>query len=161
MGKNNLLYRYLSLNPFLKGNIEIGIIIVFGIISNIFKLFKMPFFPISSIIGGVFLVFSFLFHAYCEKYHKQAHNKTSKIEIVVTKGVYSKIRHPIYLSLMVMYVGTALIFNSWLSLFFGFIFSLSWMLTSIIEEEQLLKKFNGEYKEYMKNVRWRIIPGIF
>jgi protein-S-isoprenylcysteine O-methyltransferase Ste14 len=92
---------------------------------------------------------------------KQAHNKSSEIKNIVTNGIYSRLRHPIYLSLIIMNIGIALAFNSWISLFFAIIFALSWILTALEEEKYLLNKFGGEYEEYMKNVRWRLIPGIF
>lgn len=161
MKKHKFIEKYLLLNPFIKGNIEVGIIIISGIISIIFKLWKIPFFPVINIIGGFFIIFAFLFHGYCEKFHKQAHDNTSEIKNIVTTGIYSKLRHPIYLSLIIMNIGTALAFNSWLSLFFGIIFSLSWVFTALKEETYLLNKFGGEYEQYMKDVRWRLIPGIF
>ena len=160
-GENKLIEKYLLFNPLIKGIIENGILIISGIISIIFKLWKIPFFPIINIIGGTFFIFAGLFHGYCEKYHKQAHDKASEIKNIVTSGIYSKLRHPIYLSIIIMNIGIALAFNSGISLFFGIVFSLSWILTALKEEKCLLNKFGEEYKEYMKNVRWRIIPGIF
>jgi protein-S-isoprenylcysteine O-methyltransferase Ste14 len=153
--------KYVLLNPFIKGNIEIGIIILSGIISIIFDAWKIPFFPVINIIGGILLILSFIFHAYCEKYHKQAHVDTGEITTIVTTGIYSKLRHPIYLSLIVMNISTALVFNSWLSLLFGMVFSITWIFTALEEETYLLKKFNREYEEYMEKVHWRILPGIF
>jgi protein-S-isoprenylcysteine O-methyltransferase Ste14 len=161
MKKNSLIEKYLLLNPFMKGNIEIGIIILSGIVSIMLDLWKIPFFPVINITGGFLLLLSFLFHGYCENYHKQAHDNTREIKNIVTTGIYSKLRHPIYLSLIIMNISTAFIFNSWLSLFFGIIFSISWIFTALKEEIFLLKKFGEEYKEYMEKVHWRIIPGIF
>ncbi len=161
MKKNKLLDKYLLLNPLIKGNIEIGILIISGIISIIINLFRIPFSPIINIIGGIICIFSLLFHGYCEKFHIQAHNNANEIKHIITTGIYSKLRHPIYLSLIILNIGIALAFNSWISLFLGIIFSISWILTALKEEEYLLDNLGEKYKKYMKNVRWRIFPGIF
>lgn len=161
MERNTLIEKYLLLNPLIKGIFENGILIISGIISIIFKLWEIPFFPTINIIGGALFIFAGLFHGYCEKYHKQAHDQASEIKHIVTSGIYSRLRHPIYLSLIIMNIGIALAFNSWISLFFAIIFSLSWILTALEEEKYLLNKFGEEYTEYIKNVHWRIIPGIF
>ncbi len=161
MKKHTWIEKYLLLRPLIKGIIENGILIISGIISVIFKLWEIPFFPTINIIGGALFIFAGLFHGYCEKFHKQAHDKSSEIKNIVTSGIYSRLRHPIYLSLIIMNIGIALAFNSWISLFFAIIFALSWILTALEEEKYLLNKFGREYEEYMKNVRWRLIPGIF
>jgi protein-S-isoprenylcysteine O-methyltransferase Ste14 len=36
-----------------------------------------------------------------------------------------------------------------------------WIITSLVEEGFLLRKFPAEYTRYSQEVRWRMIPGIF
>ena len=70
-------------------------------------------------------------------------------------------RHPIYLSIIVMYIGFSLIFNSWLSLIIAIPFSATWLFTAIQEEKGLIEIFGQEYIDYISKTKWRIIPGIF
>lgn len=161
MKKVKLIDKYLALNPLIKGRLEIGIIILSGIISVGFDFCRIPPFPIINIIGGFLVLVSIILHFYCEKYHKAAHSDTKDINKIVTTGIYSKLRHPIYLSLILMYIGIGLIFNSWISIFFALILSPSWGFIALKEEKELTCKFREDYEKYKKNVRWRIIPGIF
>jgi len=53
-----------------------------------------------------------IIHGLSHKEHKQAHSKAEDIEKIVTIGIYSKIRHPGYLGLILMYLGVALLFHN-------------------------------------------------
>ena len=71
---------------------------------------------------------------------------------VIRQGVFSLIRHPIYLSEVLLYLGLFL-FNTSLSslavilVIFAFLHFLS-----RYEEKLLLKRFGDEYRQYMKDV---------
>jgi protein-S-isoprenylcysteine O-methyltransferase Ste14 len=149
------------MNPFIKGNIELCLIILSGILSVSFNVLLIPLFPITNIIGGLFTIFAIMFHIYCEKSHHEAHKNTDSINKLITSGIYSKLRHPIYLSNIIIYIGIALAFSSSISLALGFILSLTWFITSLIEVKILMEKFGQKYTEYKKITRWRIIPGLF
>lgn len=86
--------------------------------------------------------------------------KTYKGQLV-TDGVFQYIRHPHYTSLLIVGFGLALFFYSLAALLIAVI-AIPIMIWSIIDEERLLiKQYGKEYKEYMKEVPWRIIPRIF
>ncbi|WP_319476480.1 isoprenylcysteine carboxylmethyltransferase family protein [Marispirochaeta aestuarii] len=161
MKKSAAFENYLQMNPLTKGNIEILILILAGIISLIFDFARISLYPVINILGVFILLFSLVLHFLCERYHKAAHSDAQDIERIVTTGIYARLRHPIYLSLTLMYISAGFMFNSWLVLFFSLIFSVSWGFTAIKEEEALIRKFGVEYKEYKKTVRWRFIPGVF
>jgi len=76
-------------------------------------------------------------------------------------GIYSKIRHPGYLGLILMYLGVALLFHNILADVVAVILSFLQILTALAEERFLIKKFGEEYKEYMRRVPWRFIPKVF
>lgn len=161
MGNKQLLNRFFLSNPLFRGLIELFLLISSGIAGWLFSWLKLPLFPILNIAGGVLILGGFLFHGYCERDHKQAHRKSENIEKIVKNGIYSKIRHPLYLSVIIMNIGIALAFGVVLTLVFSLILIAHWILTAIAEEESLLQKFPEEYAQYLKNVRWRLIPGIF
>ena len=153
--------RYLLMNPLIKGFIEWGIIVAIGILSIRVNIGLIPLFPIINIFGFIIIAFGFILHIICEKTHKQAHVVSEKIINIVTNGIYSIIRHPIYLTLIIINIGIALVFNSWLALIVSVFISILPVLTIFREEEYLTTKFPHEYGEYMKSVKWRLIPGIF
>jgi len=68
---------------------------------------------------------------------------------LITKGVYSISRNPIYLSEILMFVGFELMLNSWLLLFLVYFILFNYI--KIRKEEELLTEaFGVEYKEYLR-----------
>jgi len=81
---------------------------------------------------------------------------------LVVTGFYRRVRNPIYLALLVILLGEALLFGdervaAWGVLFWLFTFA----VVVIFEEPTLRQQFGEEYRTYCKNVpRWvpRVIP---
>jgi len=141
--------------------VESVILIGTGICGLIFSWTKFSIFPVSNIVGGVLIVLAFAFHGWAEKDLKQAHEQPGDIDTIVTTGIYAKIRHPLYLSLIVLNVGIALAFGVMITFVIGLLTIIHWIITSLKEEDVLLQKFPNEYTRYKQEVRWRMIPGIF
>lgn len=75
---------------------------------------------------------------------------TEKEQKLVKTGIYAKVRHPIYLSGLILSLGFTLIAGNLYGLLF-FILSLVAFVTRIKKEErELITKFGEEYKEYAK-----------
>lgn len=161
MKNGNLIDTILLSNPSHRGIIEYLLLIGTGILGLFFSWSKLPFFPMLNIIGGLLILSGLLFHVYTEKNHKQAHEKSDDIVKIVNNGVFSKIRHPLYLSAIVINFGIALAFGVVLTLLIAVVSIFHWIMTALKEEEFLLQKFGEEYMQYKKNVRWRFLPGIF
>ena len=161
MKAQTLLNQYLLAKPTLRMVIEWPIIIVIGILGEIFSWIRIPLSPYSNFSGGAILLGGLIFHAYCHKVHKQAHEQSQQIEGLVTTGVFSKMRHPMYLSLILMYLGLAIAWGIVWMLLPSLLFSALTVLTTIKEEEFLLERFGHQYEEYMQAVPWRLIPRIF
>ena len=79
---------------------------------------------------------------------------------LITTGIYSSIRHPIYLGVILLTTGLFLVFTSW----YGFLFILfySILLTHRMNQEEklLLKYFGTVYQEYSSK-SFRLIPHIY
>lgn len=76
---------------------------------------------------------------------------------VVDKGLYKYCRHPAYSSKMMIWFIQALFFGTYyLSLFLAF--CIVYVLRAYTEERHLA--MGKEYRDYMKKVRYRFIPGI-
>jgi len=77
---------------------------------------------------------------------------------LVIHGAYRYVRHPIYTGTFLVYLGVALSSFSWFNSVLCLTGCLLYMIKSLIEERFL----GGDpaYREYMRRVRWRWLPGI-
>jgi protein-S-isoprenylcysteine O-methyltransferase Ste14 len=84
---------------------------------------------------------------------------TAPPEKPATKGAYYFSRHPLYLSMFIIYIGTGIASASWVFILLG-IANILWMRTEArAEERYCLEKYNKDYREYMnKTPRWIGIP---
>lgn len=78
---------------------------------------------------------------------------------LITSGIYSYIRHPMYASVLVMMLGITILYPS------QYEYTLYWLLIIVLliklfHEESLWKFENQQYLEYMKTTR-RLVPFIF
>jgi protein-S-isoprenylcysteine O-methyltransferase Ste14 len=161
MKKDNLFNKYLLAKPTIRMLIEWPILIAIGIIGTIFSLQTIPFFPISNIVGVVLLIVGFSIHRSSHKTHKQAHQQSEKIQKLATGGIYSKIRHPGYLSLILIYFGFMFVWGIVWILVPVLVFATLTVLTAIREEKAMQNKFGKDYEEYTSQVQWRFIPKLF
>jgi protein-S-isoprenylcysteine O-methyltransferase Ste14 len=163
--KKSLLDRYVS-NKFMVGMaIEFPILVIGGILGLVFSWLQFPGFPIPNIVGLVLIIAGYVIHlGYAHKEFGKTKVKTHRCseapEELVTSGIYSRIRHPGYLGLILIYFGLALIFGVVWMLIPAFVFSVLTYLTAVKEELSLKKQFGSAYEEYMKRVPWRFIPKI-
>ena len=148
-------------NSFYRGMFELWILIGTGICGLVFSWTRLSILPVSNILGGILILLAFAFHWRTEKNHKQAHEHSGNIEEIVTTGVYTKIRHPLYLSLIVQNIGIALAFGVLITSVMALLTILHWIITALKEEAVLLQRFPDEYRRYKQEVRWRLIPGVF
>ena len=148
-------------NPFYRGMAEKIILIGTGICGLVFSLKTLSIFPLSNTLGGILVLLAYAFHRWAEKDHKQAHKESQDIETIIAAGVYSKIRHPLYLSHIAMNIGIALAFGIMMTFALALLTIIHWVLTALKEEEALTKQFPVKYPRYKQQVRWLMIPGVF
>jgi protein-S-isoprenylcysteine O-methyltransferase Ste14 len=78
-----------------------------------------------------------------------------------TSGVYSIIRHPSYLGLLISTLGWALAFRSAIGVILTALMIMP-LLARIRSEEALLhSEFGAAYDAYRARTAWRLIPGIY
>jgi protein-S-isoprenylcysteine O-methyltransferase Ste14 len=68
---------------------------------------------------------------------------------LVTKGIYSKIRHPMYLGQILMAIGVPLFAQGLVTLCLSMIWTAQILYWKVLEERELLTK-HPEYQEYKK-----------
>jgi protein-S-isoprenylcysteine O-methyltransferase Ste14 len=114
--------------------------------------------------GGILLILSFFlfFRSYKDntflsplvRIQKERKHK------VVSTGVYSFVRHPMYLGAALLFVGTPLLLSSVFGLIVGFLMILLLAARIVGEEKMLVSELEG-YSEYRKKVRYRLLPYIW
>ncbi|HEC75629.1 MAG TPA: isoprenylcysteine carboxylmethyltransferase family protein [Thermoplasmatales archaeon] len=80
---------------------------------------------------------------------------------LISTGIYSLVRHPIYLGNILWFLGISLILRAKYALIYVPIFIILSMILTLAEENGLIEDFGGEYKEYKKKTRWRLFPYLF
>ncbi len=80
---------------------------------------------------------------------------------LVTNGIYRRVRHPMYLALLLYAAGQALAVPNWVAgpsylVAFGLLFA----LRVRAEERMMLDEFGKEYEEYMARTK-RLVPGVW
>lgn len=75
---------------------------------------------------------------------------------LTTQGIYAYIRHPIYLSFTLSYIGGELVAQSWLFLSFFAFFLTSYYQAKQEEKNFLKSQFGAEYKQYMTHTKMLI-----
>ncbi|MGJ0505384.1 MAG: methyltransferase family protein [Methylocystis sp.] len=79
---------------------------------------------------------------------------------LVTTGIYSRIRHPSYLGLLISALGWGLAFNTAVGLFLA-LANIPPLVARMNAEERLLSsEFGGAYEEYRAQTA-RLIPGVY
>ena len=158
---NHYVKAYLLMNPGLRGLIEWSFLIGSGIAGLFLPVPRLPGFPLTAFLGGLLFIGGFIFHVVSERVHREAHHNVKIISHIIDTGMYGKIRHPLYLSLIIMDIGVGIGFGVYWTLGLSFVFSVLYVLTALVEEQFLLQSFRDEYTAYTRKVPWRIIPGLF
>jgi protein-S-isoprenylcysteine O-methyltransferase Ste14 len=80
---------------------------------------------------------------------------------LITHGVYRRVRHPMYLALLIYSVGQALVLPNWLV---GPSYGIAMLLLIVLrlkrEERMMLEAFGQEYEAYMATTK-RLVPSVW
>jgi len=133
------------------------LIILIGPLTAFYGVWEIPLDKFVAVVTGVIVFFlgAFIYFKW-EIFWRE----TYKGQLVIN-GIFRRIRHPHYTSLLIVGFGLAFFFYSLFALAIAII-AIPIMIWSILDEEKLLiKQYGEEYKKYMENVPWRIIPKIY
>lgn len=79
---------------------------------------------------------------------------------VIRTGPYAWVRHPMYLGVLLVALGSGPALGSWWALLVAVPFVPIFVRRTRIEDRMLHAELPG-YAEYAKATRWRILPGVF
>lgn len=86
--------------------------------------------------------------------------QTDRGHHVVSTGPYRVIRHPGYAGALLAYIVVPVLLNSWWAFIPALLLLGVIVLRTVLEERTLRDGLPG-YREYMKNTRFRLVPGIW
>jgi protein-S-isoprenylcysteine O-methyltransferase Ste14 len=113
-------------------------------------------------IGDILVALGFLviFFVFKENTFASSTIEVGAEQKLVTTGLYSHVRHPMYIGGLVMLLGIPLALGSWWGLLTIIPITVVIVWRLLDEEEFLANKLPG-YREYRNNVRWRLLPLIW
>ena len=116
------------------------------------------------VVGAIVLLLSFylIFLIYRENPYLSSAVRVQEErgQTVVSTGPYRYVRHPLYTSALLFFLGSALLLGSWIGVLLGLVFE-GMLAIRAVREEQVLRKGLKGYDAYMAQVRWRLIPHVW
>lgn len=114
------------------------------------------------VISNIFVLLGYLlcFRVFKENTYTSRIIEVEKGQKVISTGPYAVIRHPMYFGVMLMYISMSTALGSYWAIIF-LIPAIIPIIFRIFNEEKVLKKDLPGYSEYMKKVKYRLVPGIW
>lgn len=81
-------------------------------------------------------------------------------QVVIQEGAYRRIRHPMYLGIIVAFLGIPLLLGSWWAMIPSVVIVGLFVYRTCREDQMLIDGLAG-YAEYTERVRYRLLPGIW
>lgn len=118
---------------------------------------------LSITIMGIVLVFlSYLMILYVFKTNSYAARvvEVEKEQKVITSGPYARVRHPMYVGVIIMYIASPVALGSYWALIPA-LSIIPVIVARIEDEEKELQESLEGYKEYIQKVKHKLLPGIW
>jgi len=139
-----------------------GFVFIFPAIDHNLKISPMLIHPFIEAIGFIGLIISLLFILYINQVNRYASKGLviHKDHELITSGPYRFIRHPMYLGFLLMMFSIPLSLGSFIAFVVSLFLPIVYIYRIGIEEKMLMSHLVG-YKEYMDQVKYRLIPKIY
>lgn len=109
---------------------------------------------------AIFLGYLMVFWVFRQNSYASRIVEVDKNQKVITTGLYSFVRHPMYLSVMIMWIPTPLALGSYWGLIPMATIPFALVVRILNEEMVLLRDLPG-YKEYCQKTKYRLIPFVW
>lgn len=110
--------------------------------------------------GLVILSFFIFFVVFRENSFASSTIEINAGQTVIATGPYALVRHPMYAGALLLIFGTPLALASW----WGFVPAVllaGVIVWRLLDEEEFLSHDLPGYNDYRRNVRWRLLPGVW
>ena len=157
MNENNHLPIF-GIGPYLIGLMVVITVLAFVLsIHNVIFVFKSNLF-ILTVLGFILIVIGTIFWLSANVSSRIDDN--IKVNQLVTTGIYSKVRHPIYAAFLYAITGSILIFDNVFLIVLPVIY---WLILTVVikntEEKWLIEWYGDYYRRYSRKVN-RFIPKV-
>lgn len=78
----------------------------------------------------------------------------------IERGPYGLVRHPVYLTTILCYTGTLMVFPNWWNMAATLLVVIAYIIKTCEEERFLAENLSG-YSDYQKRIPYRIVPGVW
>jgi protein-S-isoprenylcysteine O-methyltransferase Ste14 len=116
------------------------------------------------VVGGIALVVSFVLMSLTFRENSylspMVRVQEERGQTVISTGPYHLVRHPMYAGGLFMFLGTPLLLGSWYGLLLVVLFLPALFVRTVLEERTLRQELSG-YEDYMKQVKYRLVPYIW
>jgi len=120
---------------------------------NISNVLSLPIGIFLFILGWIIIIFAFFKIGVIPSLRKKSN--------LITSGIYSVIRHPIYSGTLISVLGWTILFKSIISMIYFPLLCIFYLVGIIIEEKGLIEEYGDQYLAYKKKVTGRLIPLFF
>jgi protein-S-isoprenylcysteine O-methyltransferase Ste14 len=145
----------LYINPILLAIVNFGFLVTLGFVVRVPQSTLVG--SSDKVIGCVLFAVAIAITIVAHGAQKQAHRKAQDITRLITTGIYSRCRHPIYLAFIVMNIATVFVFSNMWLMVVALPFMVLWHFEARQEEKFLLDKFGDGYTVYMREVpMWNV-----
>ena len=86
--------------------------------------------------------------------------QTERSHRVISTGPYGVVRHPMYLAVLMVSLGSGPGFGSWWAGLAMVPVVAAFLRRTLLEDQMLRDELDG-YGAYSERVRWRVVPGVF
>jgi len=140
------------------------VILIFGLLGWFRTQTDVLALQILNAVGNVFYFLAIILAAVSLLTLRSKGQPTSRIEnttVLIEKGIFRIVRHPLYLALAFWSIGLILLYQSIPSAILGVIAFFCFWMASKKEDEFNIKKFGSSYREYVKKVpMWNVFKGL-
>lgn len=127
--------------------------------------YRFGWLPVPKLISiAAAILFLFAYVVYAEVLRENTYlSRTIEVQEnqkVIDTGLYGIVRHPMYFATLILFLSIPLVLGSLVSFFVFLAYPVIIVLRIKNEEQVLLRELEG-YDEYMKKVKYRLIPYIW
>ena len=115
-----------------------------------------------SVLGNILVALGLMIDLLVFRENSYGASTVEKIEgqRVISTGPYALVRHPMYVGVLIMVIGVPLALGSYWGLAF-LLLNVPILMLRIRDEETMLRQELDGYADYARNVRYRLVPGLW
>ena len=115
-----------------------------------------------SVLGNILVALGLMIDLLVFRENSYGASTVEKIEgqRVISTGPYALVRHPMYVGVLIMVIGVPLALGSYWGLAL-LLLNVPILMLRILDEEAMLRQELDGYADYARNVRYRLVPGLW